>query len=106
AKDQPADLLAEFEELKSTLMAKERALAHQARRREVAEQGMEQQLESTRALNGRLEHALALADALNAEVSALENTLVRHLESSVAESAANEFLKNKRVIYVGGRPGS
>jgi hypothetical protein len=105
-KNQPADLVAAIDELKSALEAKERALAHQTRRRELAEQGLEQQLETAQALNGRLAHALALTDALSAEAGALENTLVRHLESSVTGSAAGEFLEHKRVIYVGGRPGS
>jgi hypothetical protein len=101
-----ADLVALIDELKSALAAKERALAHQTRRRENAEQGLEHQLQTTRALNSRLAHALALTDALSAEAGALEHTLVRHLESSVAEGATSEFLEHKRVIYVGGRPGS
>jgi hypothetical protein len=100
------DLLAEIAELKSRLAAKERALAHQTKRRGVAEQGLEQQLETTRVLSGRLDGSVALADALNSELNAMETTLVRRLESSVVESAAGEFLKNKRVLYVGGRPAS
>jgi hypothetical protein len=100
------DLEAEVAELKLKLAAQERALAHQTRRRETAEQNLERERATAQGLHGRLESGLALADALNGEVTALEAMLLRRLESSAAGSAAGEYLRNKRVLYVGGRPAS
>lgn len=103
---QAPDLETEIAELKLKLAAQERALAHQTRRRETAEQNLERERTAAQGLHGRLETGLALADALNGEVNALEAALLRRFESSAAENAAGEYLRNKRVLYVGGRPAS
>lgn len=103
---QLAALRAQIDELNASLAAKERALVHQTKRREQAEQAREAEDASMRILNERLVDALELGHALGAELNALESTLIEGLESSSAQSAVQQYLKGKRVIYVGGRHSS
>jgi hypothetical protein len=97
---------AAIDALKAALAAAERALVHQTRRRELAEQSLENQNQLVEDQKRHLQEALRLADALQAEVAALGNALSAQLDAGAAQSASGEYLRDKRIVYVGGRPGS
>jgi hypothetical protein len=84
----------------------ERALAQQASRRETAENELKLQEASTLELNRQLEGAMALADVLGAELSALEETFAGFLAGTATRQVASRFLEKRRVLYVGANAGS
>jgi hypothetical protein len=102
----PADELeAEVIVLREALRARDERLAIHTSRREVAEQRALIEQQNGEALSKRLDDAIAMLNAFHAECRALEKTLEDTLDASGAKSTLAS-LQGKRVVYVGGRPGS
>jgi hypothetical protein len=93
---------AEAEPLRAALAQRDARLALQTSRCEAAEQRAAQAEEHAQALNARLSDALALISALQDEANALERTM--HAPSTRTDVLGT--LCGKRIVYVGGRPGS
>ncbi|WP_118185628.1 DUF2325 domain-containing protein [Paraburkholderia phosphatilytica] len=83
-------------------------LALQTQRREAAEQRASQQQALVASLRAQLDDALATLDAMRDEASTMERTVLRALaRAGVADAATGlDGVEGKRIVYVGGRPGS
>ncbi len=97
----PDDALARAQ---ARLAEREQALAHHTRRRAAAETQTQAEREARDTLQRRLDKALELVDALQAEVRSAEDAWTRHLQAEGA--APPDRLRGRRVVYVGGRPTS
>lgn len=83
--------------------AREQALAHQTGRREAAESQLLAERSAREALQQRVGILLALVEAMQAELLALEDQVSAQLAPA---APGNGLLQGLRVVYVGGRPGS
>jgi Uncharacterized protein conserved in bacteria (DUF2325) len=101
-----ARLAAEVPALQQKLAESEQRLALQTSRREAAEQRALQDKGTAEALRQSRDHALALLKVVQAECHALESATVDALDQAGNRQAVLENLRGKRVVYVGGRPGS
>jgi Uncharacterized protein conserved in bacteria (DUF2325) len=101
-----AGLEAEVQALREALAARDERLAIHTSRRETAEQRALDEQRHAQSLSQRLDDAIAMLNVVQAECNALEQALVA--QDSEAGSKAEELvnLSGKRVVYVGGRPGS
>ena len=101
-----ASLEAEIEALREALAARDERLAIHTSRRETAEQRALDEQRHARTLSQRLNDTIATLNVVQAECNALEQALVA--QGSEAGSKAEDLtsLSGKRVVYVGGRPGS
>jgi hypothetical protein len=103
----PADadeLAAEVASLREALAARDARIALHASRREAAELRAASDENMLRALRAQLDDAHALIDALRAETHALEQALQPN--DNADRIAPRDALKGRRIVYVGGRPGS
>jgi hypothetical protein len=105
-----AGLAAEVQALREALSARDERLAIHTSRRETAEQRALDEQRHAHALSQRLDDTIAMLNVVQAECNALEQALVAQGSEvgSEAGSKAAELtnLSGKRVVYVGGRPGS
>jgi hypothetical protein len=101
-----AQLAAEVQALQQKLAGGEARLALHTSRREAAEQRALQEQGTAEALRQSRDHALALLKVVQAECQALESATLDALDQPGNRRAALENLRDKRVVYVGGRPGS
>ncbi|CAN7617057.1 DUF2325 domain-containing protein [Caballeronia sp. LjRoot34] len=101
-----AGLAAEVQALREALAARDERLAIHTSRRETAEQRALDEQRHAHGLSQRLDDTIAMLNVVQAECNALERALVA--QGSEAGSKAEELtnLSGKRVVYVGGRPGS
>ncbi|AFQ51691.1 DUF2325 domain-containing protein [Burkholderia cepacia] len=97
----------EVRELRDALAARDERLALHTSRREAAEQRIAAEQASARAMRARLDDLMAMVKTLRAEASAIEQA-VQASTDDPADAAADSLsmLQHKRVVYVGGRPGS
>jgi hypothetical protein len=100
------DLQAQVDSLRDALAARDARVALHTSRREAAEQRAAAEEQSARTLRDSLERALDLLKVLQDEAHALERTLHASHDASAARGDALDALQGKRVVYVGGRPGS
>jgi hypothetical protein len=91
--------------LREALIARDERLALHTSRRELAEQRLIGEQENAATLSKRLDDTLATLSVVQAEARALEQTLGEALTPS-GHTAPLASLYGKRVVYVGGRPGS
>jgi len=107
AHDQAA-LHAQLAALQEALAARDARLALQTSRREAAEQRAAADATVLHTLRAQLDEAHALIDALRAEAHAMENAAQPDDDSDAGTPRAlpREALKGRRIVYVGGRPGS
>ena len=103
-----AGLEAEVQALREALAARDERLAIHTSRRETAEQRALDEQRHALSLSQRLDDTIAMLNVVQAECNALEQALVVQGQSSEAGSKADDLasLSGKRVVYVGGRPGS
>jgi len=98
---------AQLEALQEALAARDARLALQTSRREAAEQRANADAAVLQTLRIQLDEAHALIDALRAEVHAIEQAAMQAGEDAQAWRALPQHaLKGRRIVYVGGRPGS
>ncbi|KWI50738.1 peptidase [Burkholderia pseudomultivorans] len=97
----------EVRELREALALRDERLALHTSRREAAEQRIAAEQASARAMRARLDELMTMVKTLRAEASALERA-VQMSSDDPSERAADSLsmLRGKRVVYVGGRPGS
>jgi Uncharacterized protein conserved in bacteria (DUF2325) len=99
---EPSELLT----LREALAARDDRLAIHTSRREAAEQRALDEQNNALALSKRLDDALATLIAVQAECSALEQAMNVSTDSTTTQQTSLSKLSGKRVVYVGGRPGS
>ena len=105
-----AALHAQLAALQEALAARDARLALQTSRREAAEQRAAADASVLQTLRAQLDEAHALIDALRAEAHAMENAAQpdddTDTDAGVPRALPREALKGRRIVYVGGRPGS
>jgi Uncharacterized protein conserved in bacteria (DUF2325) len=102
----PRELQAEVMVLREALAARDDRLAIHTSRREAAEQRALDEQINAQALSKRLEDVLATLTAVQAECAALEQAMTVSSDSTASQQTSLSKLSGKRVVYVGGRPGS
>jgi hypothetical protein len=118
-----ADLVSEVASLRATLAARDELLARHTSRRDAAELRALQEHDAVQVLQARLDRALELIDTMQSESNAVEKTLSLSLSQSFAQSLSSpleggaasggsmnggslDLLRDRRIVYVGGRPSS
>ncbi|WP_193101527.1 DUF2325 domain-containing protein [Burkholderia sp. Z1] len=97
----------EVRELREALAARDERLALHTSRREAAEQRIAAEQASARAMRARLDDLMAMVKTLRAEASAIEHAMQASMEDPAERPVDTlSILQRKRVVYVGGRPGS
>ncbi|MDR3097132.1 MAG: DUF2325 domain-containing protein [Paraburkholderia sp.] len=91
--------------LQEALAARNARLALQTSRREAAEQRATADASTLHTLRTQLDEAHALIDALRAEAHAMERA-TQPDDDDAPRALPREALKGRRIVYVGGRPGS
>ncbi|OLL28526.1 peptidase [Burkholderia sp. SRS-W-2-2016] len=115
ARPLPADaagLATEVQQLREWLDTADRRVALHTSRREAAEQRMQQEQEAAAALRRSRDQALALLRLVQSECDALERATVDAADAANTANGAGsrraslDGVQGKRIVYVGGRPGS
>jgi hypothetical protein len=101
-----ASLEAEVVTLREALVARDERLAIHTSRRETAEQRALNEQHYARTLSQRLDDTIATLNVVQAECSALEQAIVAPGDEAGSKGLDLTNLAGKRVVYVGGRPGS
>lgn len=91
--------------LQEALAARDARLALQTSRREAAELRAAADASTLQTLRTQLDEAHALIDALRAEACAMESA-AQPDDEDAPRALPREALKGRRIVYVGGRPGS
>ncbi|CAE6695011.1 hypothetical protein R75461_00422 [Paraburkholderia nemoris] len=105
----PFDLEAEISKLRDKLADSDQRVALHTSRREVAEQRALQEQGAALALRRSRDEALAQLLLVQNECDALERATVNSVEGShgaQTRQASLDSVRGKRIVYVGGRPGS
>jgi regulator of replication initiation timing len=100
------DLAAEVSTLREAVAARDERVALHTSRREAAEQRAQHEQDNAQTLRAGLDEALALIKVMQAESSAIEHTMQFSADEPDAPRAALPGLEGRRIVYVGGRPGS
>jgi hypothetical protein len=106
ASNDTAGLADEVKALQEKLAEADQRLALHTSRREAAEQRALQEQETAEALRESRDQALDLLKTVQAECHALERATLDALDRPDARRAGLADVAGKRVVYVGGRPGS
>jgi Uncharacterized protein conserved in bacteria (DUF2325) len=105
-----ASLEAEVIALREALAARDERLAIHTSRRETAEQRALDEQRYAQTLSQRLDDTIAMLNVVQAECNALEQALVASGDEAGSNGGSKvpdlTNLSGKRVVYVGGRPGS
>lgn len=100
-------LEAEVLTLREALIARDERLAIHTSRREAAEHRAINEQSYARTLSTRLDDTIATLNIVQAECAALEQAMLAQGQDAAGSRSADlENLAGKRVVYVGGRPGS
>ena len=104
----PTDLEAEISKLRDKLADTDQRVALHTSRREAAEQRALQEQGAALALRKSHDQTLALLKLVQSECDALERATVDAADSHGAgtRQASLDSVRGKRIVYVGGRPGS
>lgn len=104
----PSDLEAEVSRLRDKLTDTDQRLALHTSRREAAEQRVQQEQGAALALRRSRDEALAQLAQVQSECDALERATVDAAGGHGAgtRQASLDGIRGKRIVYVGGRPGS
>jgi hypothetical protein len=104
----PTDPEAELSRLRDKLADIDQRVALHTSRREAAEQRALQEQGAALALRKSLDQTLVLLKLVQSECDALERTTVDAADSHGAgtRQASLDTVRGKRIVYVGGRPGS
>jgi len=106
ADSQTSDRETEVATLREALAARDDRIALHTSRREVAEQRALDEHNHAQALERRLDDTLLTLAAVHAECSVLEEAVTLSTGSAGTQRTSLAELSGKRVVYVGGRPGS
>ncbi|CAD6556291.1 hypothetical protein LMG27952_06031 [Paraburkholderia hiiakae] len=106
AQRETAPQQAQLEALQEALAARDARVALHTSRREIAEQRANADAATLHTLRAQLDEAHVLIDALRAEVHAMEQTTQAHEDPQAHSALPENALKGRRIVYVGGRPGS
>jgi hypothetical protein len=101
-----AKLVEEVQALQEKLAESDRRLALHTSRREAAEQRALQEHGTAEALRHSRDQALALLKVVQSECHALERATLDALDQAGTRQAGLNNVQGRRVVYVGGRPGS
>jgi hypothetical protein len=96
----------QIEALQEALAARDARLALHTSRREAAEQRANADAATLHTLRSQLDEAHTLIDALRAEVHAMEQAARIDEDAGPQRALPLNALKGRRIVYVGGRPGS
>ncbi|EHP38509.1 hypothetical protein OR16_36620 [Cupriavidus basilensis OR16] len=96
----------ELQVLRESLAARDAELALQASRREAAEQRATREHEQRQAVRVQLDDTLAQLKISRAESEALERAMLPAAAPGEERHTGLRQLQGKRIVYVGGRPGS
>ncbi|WP_321818001.1 MULTISPECIES: DUF2325 domain-containing protein [unclassified Paraburkholderia] len=99
-------LHAQIAALREALAARDARLALETSRREAAEQRAIADENALRTVRTQLDETRALIDTLRAEAHALETAAHPDDDDDSARALPRDALKGRRIVYVGGRPGS
>jgi hypothetical protein len=105
----PADtagLEAEIHRLRDKLADADQRVALHTNRREAAEQRVLQEQDAALALRKRYDQTLTLLKLVQSECDALEHATADAASGPGARAASLDSVRGKRIVYVGGRPGS
>ncbi|GAB7543162.1 DUF2325 domain-containing protein [Cupriavidus sp. 8B] len=102
----PRDTELELQALREALAARDENLALQASRRQAAEQRAMREHEQLQAVRAQLDDALAQLQFSRAESEAMERAMLPAAAPGEERHAGLRQLRGKRIVYVGGRPGS
>ncbi|CAE6863361.1 DUF2325 domain-containing protein [Paraburkholderia domus] len=104
----PSDLEAEVSMLRDKLTDSDQRVALHTSRREAAEQRALQEQGAALALRKSRDQTLALLKLVQSECDALERATVDAADShgTGTRQASLDHVRGKRIVYVGGRPGS
>ena len=108
----PADaagLDAELQRLRDKLVEADQRVALHTNRREAAEQRVLQEQDAALALRKRYDQTLTLLRLVQSECDALEHATLEAADTASgagARRASLDSVRGKRIVYVGGRPGS
>lgn len=105
-RDDDEPLRAQLASLREALAARDARLALETSRREAAELRAAADETSLRTLRMQLDEARALLDALRAEAVAMEQAAQSGDDDTALRALSRDALKGRRIVYVGGRPGS
>lgn len=97
---------AQIDALQEALAARDARIALQTSRREAAEQRANADADTLKTLRAQLDEAHALIDALRAEAHAMEHAAQADDDQADQRTLAQDALKDRRIVYVGGRPSS
>ncbi len=101
-----ADPEAEAERLRATLGERDDALALQAQRCATLERRLKEEQARVQTLRAQLQQTYDQLDALRSEALAMEEAVLRTAVEADGEAATLDPVRGKRIVYVGGRPGS
>jgi hypothetical protein len=104
APDSDAD--EQISQLRHALGERDERVALHASRCEAAERRLREEQDRSQALRERLDDALATLTILRDEASAMEDAVLQSVEDALADQSPLGQLEGKRIVYVGGRPGS
>jgi hypothetical protein len=96
----------EVSRLREALSERDERVALHASRREAAEHRLKQEQECAQALREALDDAQATLRVLKSEASAMEQAVLHSIEHPSADQPGLKQVQGKRIVYVGGRPGS
>lgn len=99
------DLGTEVLALRQELAARDQLLALHTHRREAAQERALLEHETSAALRRERDDALMLIKAIQDEVGAMEQAMLASAEAQ-NERSGLDHLQGKRIVYVGGRPGT
>jgi hypothetical protein len=97
---------AEAERWRATLGERDDALAQQAGRCATLERRLKEEQARVQTLRAQLQQTYDQLDALRGEALAMEQAVVRTAVEADGEAATLDSVRGKRIVYVGGRPGS
>lgn len=104
-----ADLEADLQRLRDKLVEADQRVALHTSRREAAEQRLLQEQGAAEALRKSRDQTLALLKLVQGECDALERATVdaaHAMHGTGTRRASLDSVRGKRIVYVGGRPGS
>lgn len=100
------DLQAELAQLRSTLDERDQTIAMHANRCTAADDRLKAEQAHVQTLRQRLNEALDVIEMLKSEAQAMEHAMLHSMAASADTRPTLEHLQGKRIVYVGGRPGT
>jgi len=100
------DLQAELAQLRSTLRERDETIAVHSSRRIAADDRLKAEQVHVQTLREQLGGALDVIEMLKSEAHATEHAVLQSIAASADAKPALERLQGKRIVYVGGRPGT